>query len=299
MTAVSVQARVNRPRDLLRTLRPHQWVKSAFVFVGLIFSHRWNEPDLVMRVIATAAAFSLVASSMYVVNDISDVEKDRLHPTKRKRPIPAGEVTVGAAQIIGLLSLAAGLAIGTWASQRVLLILLLYLVLTVSYTYRLKHIVILDVFSIAAGFMLRIIAGTTGVYLAPSDWLLQCGLMITLFLGFAKRRAELIALAKDGAAQRNVLRHYSPVLLDKFIGITAATVIMSYSLYTMSPETIPTHGTEHLIYTVPFIVYGIFRYVYLLHNGSGDDPARDLFRDGQLLGAVVGWFAVTLFMLVR
>jgi 4-hydroxybenzoate polyprenyltransferase len=289
---------VNHPVHLLRTLRPHQWVKSAFVFLGLIFSHRWGDLHLLVRVTAAAVAFAAVASSTYVLNDIADIEKDRLHPDKRRRTLAAGDTTVGWAQGVGSLSLIVGLALGAWVSREVLAILVLYLAINLAYTYGLRDVVILDVFSIAAGFMLRILAGTVGVGITPSDWLLQCGLMITLFLGFAKRRAELGALPEGGeAAHRKVLELYTPVLLDKFIGITAAGVIMTYSLYTTDADTVRAHGDAHLIYTVPFIVYGIFRYVFLLHNGSAGDPARDLFRDKQLLAAVVGWFVVTMWML--
>ena len=298
MTAPASRFPVNHPVHLLRTLRPHQWVKSAFVFLGAIFSHRWGEIDLLVQVTAAAAAFAAVASSTYVLNDLADVEKDRLHPEKCRRTLAAGNVRVGWAQAVGALSLLAGLVLGAWVSREVLGILVLYLAINVAYTYGLRDVVILDVFVIAAGFMLRILAGTVGVGIAPSDWLLQCGLMITLFLGFAKRRAELGALPEGGeAAHRKVLGLYTPVLLDKFIGITATGVIMTYSLYTTDADTVQAHGTRHLIYTVPFIVYGIFRYVFLLHNGSAGDPARDIFRDKQLLAAVVGWFVVTVWMI--
>jgi len=289
---------VNHPIHLFRTLRPHQWVKSAFVFVGVIFSQRRGEIDLMVRATMAAAAFAAVASATYVLNDVTDVEKDKLHPEKRRRTLAAGQVTVGSARSVGVVALVSGLALGAWVSREVLWILLLYLAINVSYTYGLRDVVILDVFVIAAGFMLRILAGTVGIGITPSDWLLQCGLMITLFLGFAKRRAEL-SVFSDGeeAAHRKVLGYYTPALLDKFIGITAAGVIMTYSLYTTDADTVRAHGTRHLIYTVPFIVYGIFRYVFLLHNGRAGDPARDLFRDKQLLAAVVGWFFVTLWMI--
>jgi len=289
---------VNHPAHLFRTLRPHQWVKSAFVFVGVIFSHRRGEIDLILRATLAATAFAAVASATYVLNDIADVEKDKLHPEKRRRTLAAGQVTVGWAQSVGALALVSGLALGAWVSREVLAILVLYVAINISYTYGLRDVVILDVFVIAAGFMLRILAGTVGVGITPSDWLLQCGLMITLFLGFAKRRAEL-GVFSDGAeaAHRKVLGYYTPALLDKFIGITAAGVIMTYSLYTTDADTVRTHGTRHLLYTVPFIVYGIFRYVFLLHNGRAGDPARDLFRDKQLLAAVVGWFLVTMWII--
>jgi 4-hydroxybenzoate polyprenyltransferase len=289
---------VNHPIHLIRALRPHQWVKSAFVFLGLIFSQRWGDFELVVRVTVAAAAFGLTASSMYVLNDLADVERDRQHPEKRRRPIAAGEVTGEFARVVGALALFLGLSLGAWVSAKVLGILLLYLALNIAYTARLKHVVILDVFSIAAGFMMRILAGTLGVGIAPSEWLLQCGLMITLFLGFAKRRAELgVVTVSEGSTHREVLRHYTPAVLDSFIAITAAGVVMTYSLYTTDADTVRTHGTRDLIYTVPFIVFGIFRYVFLLHHGGAGDPARDLFHDRQLLAAVLGWLAATVTIL--
>ena len=162
----------------------------------------------------------------------------------------------------------------------------------------LKHIVILDVFIIASGFMLRILAGTVGVAIAPSQWLLLCGLMMALFLGFAKRRAELYALNGNGPSPRRVLSHYQPVLLDNMIVVTATCVILTYSLYTMNPATIQVHHTESLIYTVPFVIYGIFRYIYSLHQQTvGSDPALQIFRDPHLLLAIVGWLVVTLWLI--
>ena len=276
-------------------------MKSAFVFLGLVFSHRWTDWDLWLRVTAAAAAFALTASSMYVLNDLADVERDKLHPDKRRRALAAGDVTPGVARAAGAVALVAGLVLGWWASPTIAFLLLLYLSLNIAYSLGLKNVVVLDVFCIATGFMLRILAGTLGIGITPSQWLLQCGLMITLFLGFAKRRAELGALMELGeaAAHRSVLGLYTPLLLDKFIVITAAGVIMTYSLYTMDTDTVVAHGTRQLIYTVPFIVYGIFRYVFLLHNGSAGDPARDVFRDRQLLAAVVCWFVVTVWLIAR
>ena len=180
----------------------------------------------------------------------------------------------------------------------VLIILVGYVLMNLAYSLRLKHVVILDVFIISTGFMLRILAGTLGVGIPPSQWLLLCGLMVTLFLGFTKRRAEIIALTEDKTAHRKVLEHYSPVLLDKMIGITASGVIMSYSLYTMNADTIRIHGTTNLIYTVPFVMYGVFRYIYLLHHQSrGGDTAHDLVRDPHLFVVVGAWLIVTMLLI--
>jgi len=226
-----------------------------------------------------------------VVNDLADRERDRAHPEKCHRPLASGAVGTGEALALMGLCLVVALALALASSLSVLLIVLAYVALNIAYSRGLKHVVLLDVFIIAAGFMLRILAGTQGVGIAPSQWLLLCGLMVTLFLGFAKRRAELNALDGQGGSHRAVLDDYDPVLLDKLIGISAAAAIISYSLYTVSAETVAMHGTTRLIYTVPFVVYGMFRYLFLLHRrGGGGDPAAAVLRDPHLLVAVGGWF---------
>ena len=284
--------------DLLRLMRPHQWVKNVFVFTGLLFGHAWHDPNLVSRVVLTFLAFCLVSSAVYVFNDIVDLEQDRLHPKKRFRPLAAGQVGTSAAMILAAVLAMPGFALAYGTSPTVLIILLGYALMNFAYSLRLKHVVILDVFIIATGFMLRILAGTLGVGIPPSQWLLLCGLMVTLFLGFTKRRAEIIALVEDKAAHRKVLEHYSPVLLDKMIGITAAGLIMSYSLYTMNADTIRIHGTANLIYTVPFVMYGVFRYIYLLHHQSrGGDPSHDLVRDPHLFVVVGAWLVTTILLI--
>ena len=285
-------------RGLLKLLRPHQWLKSCFVFVGLLFGHAWSDSALVQRVTVAAVAFSLVASAIYVLNDFLDRDRDREHPEKCLRPLASGEIGVVQALALGCVCFLASLVLAASVSPTVLTIVLAYSVLNVGYSLGLKHVVLLDVFIISAGFMLRILAGTLGVGIAPSHWLMLCGLMVTLFLGFAKRRAELNVLDGNGSSHRAVLDDYDPVLLDKLIGIAAASAILSYSLYTVSAETEALHGTNHLIYTVPFVVYGVFRYLYLLHRrGGGGDPAQMLLRDWHLVGAVGGWLASVLMLL--
>jgi len=284
--------------ELLRLMRPYQWVKNTFVFIGLLFGHAWHDINLVAQVVIAFAAFCFVSSAIYTLNDIIDVEQDRAHPKKRLRPLASGSVSVPAAFTLAALLGLLGFVFAYAASPTALAILVGYAVMNIAYTLNLKHVVILDVFIIATGFMLRILAGTLGVGIPPSQWLLLCGLMVTLFLGFTKRRAEIIALTDDKTAHRRVLEHYSPVLLDKMIGITAAGLIMSYSLYTMNPDTIRIHNTPNLIYTVPFVMYGVFRYIYLLHHQSGGgDPSRDLTRDRHMLIVVGGWFIATLWLI--
>ena len=290
---------MNGLQPYLRLLRPHQWVKSGFVFAGLLFGHAWHDAQRVEQVLLAAVAFSLAASAVYVLNDLSDRELDRLHPHKRHRPLAAGQVNVTQALMLAGACLVSALMLGHAASPRVLILVLVYVVLNVAYSAGLKHVVLLDVFIIAAGFMLRILAGTLGVGIAPSHWLLLCGATITLFLGFAKRRAELNALAAQGSGRGRALNDYDSVLLDKLIGICATGAIVSYSLYTFSEATVARHGTDALIYTVPFVIYAIFRYLFLLHRrGGGGDPAAALLQDAHLFCAFVGWLATVIGLLL-
>ena len=285
--------------ELLRLMRPYQWVKNTFVFTGLLFGHAWQDAHLVIQVIIAFFAFCLISSAVYVSNDIVDVEQDKCHPKKCRRPLASGRASISAAVVLAIVLGIFGLLLAYVAAPAVLLIVLGYALMNVAYSFKLKHVVILDVFMIAAGFMLRILAGTLGVDIPPSQWLLLCGLMVTLFLGFTKRRAEIIALTGDKTIHRRVLEHYSPVLLDNMVGITAAGLIMSYSLYTMNPDTIRIHGTANLIYTVPFVMYGVFRYIYLLHHQSrGGDPSHDLIRDHHLLAVVVVWLIATIWLIM-
>jgi len=291
---------MNAPLELIRLLRPKQWVKSLFVFVGLLFGHAWGDASLVWRVLAAAGGFALVSSCVYILNDIADREADRQHPRKRNRPLAKGAVSLNAAVALALVAGTTGGVLGYYASPLVAMLLALYGLMNIAYSLGLKRVVILDVFIIAAGFMLRLLAGTSGVGIPPSHWLLLCGLMLTLFLGFVKRRAELGQETEDKTGQRKVLRDYSAALLDPMITVTAACVVMSYSLYTLSPETIAMHGTPMLMLTVPFVIYGVFRYLFLLHQHSqGEDPATDAVQDPHLVATLLAWLAVTVWLIVR
>lgn len=282
----------------LRLLRPHQWVKNTFVLVGLLFGHAWHDALKLNQALAAFAAFCLLSSAVYVFNDLLDRESDRQHPRKRHRPLASGALPVPAALALMGLSLIGGLALAFTAAGQAPWLFVAYLLINGAYSLGAKHVVILDVFIIAAGFMLRLLAGTLGLGIAPSHWLLLCGLMLTLFLGFTKRRAELAAVADDPAAHRRVLEDYSEGMLDNFITVTTACTVVSYSLYTVSAETIALHGSNHLMMTVPFVLYGMFRYLFLLHRrGGGGDTARDLATDLHLVFACSGWLATTLAVL--
>ena len=283
---------------LIRLLRPQQWLKNGFVLVGLLFGHAWRDPAKLEQALWAFIAFCLLASAIYVFNDLIDREQDRCHPKKRHRPLAAGSVTVPAALVLMGACLVGGVTIALTRAGEAPWIFFAYVVLNIAYTLGLKHIVVLDVFMIAAGFMLRLLAGTLGLGIAPSQWLLLCGLMLTLFLGFAKRRAELTALAEGSANHRRVLEQYSKGLLDQFITIATACTVLSYSLYTVSPETVAMHGSNHLMLTVPFVLYGMLRYLFLLHRrGGGGEPSQELVGDPHMAVVVAGWLAMVVAVL--
>jgi len=286
--------------EYLRLMRPHQYLKNGFVLLGVVFAHQW-QPGPLLNALLLFAAFCAMASTVYILNDLTDIEADRRHPVKCFRPLPSGRVRPRQARwlALGLFSLALTLS---WSvSLGALACVLAYFGINVLYSRWLKHVVILDVFIISAGFMLRILSGTLGLGIHPSEWLLFCGLMLTLFLGFAKRRAELLMLeAADSplSSTRRVLDDYSPALLEQLTAVTAACTLISYGLYTLSPQTIALHGGATLVYTLPFVTYGIFRYLFLLHHKArGSDTARDLMTDTHLLITVAGWGVTTLWIL--
>lgn len=284
-------------RDLFKLIRPHQWIKNAFVLAGILFGHEWKDPDKLTLALAAAAAFSLISSCIYILNDIQDVDQDREHPKKKDRPLARGAISMPVAAFVAIMLFSMGFALALFVSPIAAGLMGGYFVMNLAYSMGLKHIVILDVFIIAMGFMLRILVGTIGIGIEPSEWLLFCGLMVTLFLGFTKRRAEMY-VREGGGASRAVLDHYTPLHLDILIGVTVSCVIMSYTLYTMNERTIATHGTEKLIYTVPFVIYGLFRYVHLLHSsGGGEDTAKDLVRDPHILVTGLLWVAVTFWLI--
>jgi 4-hydroxybenzoate polyprenyltransferase len=292
----------------LRLLRPHQWVKNAFVLVGVLFGRAWDDPLRLHSALIAFAAFCAAASAVYVLNDWFDRERDRLHPLKRLRPIASGQIggPLALALALAMAALAWGLtrspalaAIpGVGGGERLLAVLVLYVAMNVAYSLGLKRVPILDCTLISLGFMLRILAGTWAIGIVPSRWLIVCGLAVTLFIAFAKRRAELAALGDHAGGHRAVLEHYSLPLLDQFLAITGTAVLVTYSVYTVSADTTQTHGTDALLWTVPLVSYGLFRYLYLVfQRGAGGDPARDLVADPHLLAAGAAWVAIVLWVL--
>ncbi len=275
--------------SLVRLMRPHQWLKNVFVFAGLMFSQSWGDGPLVARILLTFAAFCCVSSAVYILNDWRDRASDALHPTKFKRPLASGAVSVPMAlSLAGVLFMAGALLA---VNNRVLLLLLgLYVVLNLAYSWGLKHVPVVDVSIIATGFMLRLLAGTLAVGIPPSRWLLLTGLFIALFLGFSKRKAESF---HDAQRQRAVMEGYPSSLLDTFMATTMTATILTYSLYATSPESQMQHG-ERLVYTVPVVIFGLLRYAYQVHQGRGEDVSRDLLRDPWIMLALGAWLLIFL-----
>lgn len=277
------------PLALLRLMRPHQWLKNVFVFAGLMFSHTWHRSPLVEQVLWAFLAFCAASSLVYILNDWRDRAADAQHPTKRLRPLASGAVSPQAA--LGLAAVLALLAVVLAWGQTVLLLLLgCYVALNLAYSWKLKHVPVVDVSIIASGFMLRLLAGTVAVGIPPSRWLLLTGLFIALFLGFSKRKAETFHAPDQ---QRAVLEHYPPALLDTFMAATMTATVITYGLYATSIEALQQHGGR-LIYTVPLVVFGLLRYTYQVHRGRGEDVSRDLLRDPWIVAAGIAWLAIFL-----
>lgn len=289
---------MSRALAYLELLRPQQWVKNGFVLAGLLFGHGWRDPDLAFAAATATAAFCLGSGAVYAFNDSRDAAADREHPDKRGRPVARGEVSQREAYGLAAASAACGLALAAWAGWAVAAILGAYLVLNLAYTLGLKRVPVLDVILIASGFMLRLLAGTAGIGIEPSKWLLACGFLLTLFLGFAKRRAELSKLSEGAAQHRAVLGRYTISFLDRAIGVCAAGMALTYALYTLSAETAALHGTGDLVLTLPWVLLGTARYLYRLHfRGGGGDPTEELLRDPLLGAPVLGWVATVLWVI--
>jgi len=271
-------------------MRPQQWIKNLFLFAALIFSGNLFHPYLYTQVTAAFFLFSLTASGVYILNDLTDLENDKLHPVKSKRPLPSGKMSRGLAIIVCLILIIAGAAGSYLLNPSFALIVDAYIVINVLYSFILKNVVILDVMTISSGFVLRVIGGALVIGVPTSEWLLICTGLLSLFLGFSKRRHELTLLDLQANSHRSVLQHYTLYFLDQMIGIVTASTVMSYALYVISDETVKKFGTNKLIYTVPFVLYGIFRYLYLVHRKvEGGNPARTALTDLPLLLNILLW----------
>jgi len=276
--------------NLLLSLRPAQWTKNLLVFAALIFAVKLFDPAAVARSFEAFAIFCALSGEVYLVNDIADRENDRRHPVKSRRPIAAGDLSVpaaaAAATAIGAVALGAAFLLG-WQFGAVAAG---YIVLQLLYSGPFKHIVIIDVLTLAIGFVLRAVAGAVAIDVSISHWLFVCTILLALFIGLAKRRHELVLLADGATSHRPILGEYSAYLLDQMIAVVTASTLIAYIFYTISPETEQKFGTSWLGLTIPFPLYGIFRYLYLVHRREGGgSPADLLLNDRPLLACVTLW----------
>lgn len=276
--------------SLVLSLRPSQWTKNLFVFAALMFGQRLLDVRAVLSALAAFAIFCALSGVVYLINDVADRDADRMHPIKRLRPIASGAVPVSIALWTATILAAVALGAAYWLSPAFALLGGIYLVLLVAYSGGLKHVVIIDVLTIAIGFVLRAAAGAVVIDVAISHWLLILIILLALFLALSKRRHELVLLAEGATNHRRILQEYSPYLLDQMISVVTASTLVAYAFYTVSPDTVAKFGTDRLVWTLPFPLYGIFRYLYLVHQkAGGGSPSDMLVNDRPLLVCVALW----------
>ena len=287
---------VSRMPVLLRAMRPLQWTKNGLVSAALLFSGQLFEPESLARTLAAVLVFCAVSSGVYLVNDVRDVESDRVHPRKRLRPIAAGERPMRVA-LIGALILLAGGIVGAVAIRPLFGALIVgYVLLMLAYSYGLKRMVIVDVFAIAAGFVLRAAGGAIAIEVPISPWLYVCTMLGALFLGFAKRRDELTTLEGNAVEHRANLDAYSVPMLDQIIAVVASAMVMAYALYTFDAPNVPR--THAMMLTIPFVLYGLFRYLYLVYQEQlGGSPEVVLVTDRPMALCIVGWVCTSVAIL--
>jgi 4-hydroxybenzoate polyprenyltransferase len=284
--------------DLVASLRPRQWTKNLLVFAGLIFSQNLNRPVLAGRAGLAFVVFCALSGGAYLVNDVLDAERDRSHPQKRNRPVASGRLHPGVALAVGLGLLASASAGAFALSTRFGAVALAYAALQSAYSAGLKHVVILDALIIATGFVLRALGGVVVIDAEFSHWLMLCTILLALFLTFGKRRHEILILEESATNHRPILSEYSRQLLDQMIAVVTASTLMAYALYTISPETAAKLGTSWLPLTLPFVLYGLFRYLYLLYRHDlGGNPSEHLLTDRALLLDIALWAATVVALL--
>jgi 4-hydroxybenzoate polyprenyltransferase len=280
---------------LFRALRPVQWVKNVFVLAPLVFAEHLLEPDLLARAGISFLAFCCAASSIYLVNDLRDREEDRRHPLKKNRPIASGALAVPVAIGASVALAAAAIGASAYLGLQFTVILAVYLAINILYSSVLKKIVILDVMAVSSGYVLRVMAGAAAIDVEVSKWLLLCSIFLALLLIFSKRRHEIVLLGESAAEHRAVLGHYSAAFLDQMINVVTASTVVSYALYAVDDHTVEKFGSDALVYTLPLVLYGIFRYLYLVYQRNDiQDPTVSLLKDPALIVNVFLWGAAVL-----
>lgn len=276
------------PRLLARSLRPRQWSKNVIVFIGPVFALQLTDPFTALRASVAFGAFCLLSSAGYLVNDLLDVEADRQHPIKRHRPVASGAMRPRLALSLALGLALAALGLAVWLDRAFAAAALAYLVVTILYSVALKHLVLIDLFVIAAGFVLRAVGGAVVVGVRVSPWLYVCTILAALFLGLGKRRQELAALEATAGRHRRNLSEYSIDLVDQLTTIVTSATVMAYSLYTFSAPNLQRN--DLMMVTIPLVVYGLFRYLYLVRvRGHGGSPEELLLTDRPLLATAIAW----------
>jgi 4-hydroxybenzoate polyprenyltransferase len=283
---------------LLKSVRPQQWTKNLFVFAGLLFSGRLLDRTAWPAAVAAFLIFCGLSGAVYLVNDVLDRAADAQHPLKRLRPIASGALSPGLALGFAVVLAAVCIAGATAVNVGLTITAVSYVALLAAYSAALKHYVIIDVLTLSAGFVLRAVAGAVAIAVPISHWLLVCTTLLALFIGLSKRRHELTLLTGGAAGHRPILQEYSPYLLDQMISVVTAATLVAYSLYTFSSETAERLGSERLGLTVPFVLYGIFRYLYLVHQrNEGGSPSELLLTDRPLLVCVALWAAAVVLVI--
>lgn len=281
-------------KDLIRTARPLHYTKNLFVVAALIFSKKFLQVENILPVFWTFLSFCLVASAVYFLNDIFDKKEDKLHPTKKNRPIASGKISIGLALSIYFILLFFALVLSYFVVNKIVcLIIFVYLIINIFYSWKLKHIVLLDLFIVSFGFVLRVVAGGVAIGVGISEWLLMCVILLSLFLAIAKRREEFIGYKNTNNTTRKVISYYNEKLLDQMISIVASLTIISYSLYTILND-----NFKHLIYSIPFVLYGIFRYLYIIYKKDGGaKPEKELLKDKHILFTVGLWIVQSIIII--
>ncbi|TGK12882.1 decaprenyl-phosphate phosphoribosyltransferase [Leptospira fluminis] len=282
----------------VKLLRPHQWVKNIILFAGIIFGKKLGEVESVERAIAAFFLFSLTASCQYVINDFLDRKEDALHPEKKHRPLASGAISPTVALLLTAILLSGTLLLSFQLLPEFFYLVTFYLVFNVVYSRFLKHMVILDVMSISIGFVVRAIAGSVVVGVSFSSWLLLCTFMLALYWGFGKRRGELIILEEGAVGHRKILEEYSVNFLDLMMGIVATMTLVTYVMYVTSPTTIENLGTDKMVYTIPIVVYAIFRSLYIIYiKNMGHNPTKAILTDAGVLAAGFFWLLLVVWIM--
>lgn len=281
-------------------MRPHQWVKNLLVFAALIFSRNLTSGSAVLRSVLAFVIFCLLSGCVYILNDIVDLEKDKQHPEKSLRPLASGKLSKQSALLAVLALGIIALGCSFWLNVQFGVIAVIYLAINLAYSGWLKQFVIIDVMVLASFYVLRAMAGAEAIRVDISPWLIICTLLLALFLAFGKRRHELVSLADNAVNHRAILREYSATLIDQMISVVTASTVMVYILYTVSDDAVRQFGTKELIYTTPFVIYGIFRYLFLLHRRErGGNPSKLLLADKPLLVSIMLWLATVIVIIYK